>query len=310
MRTKITHIALFAAVVIIVFTLIIIPVVAQTNDSQNATSSTVQATSTSSESPTIVLNWYSTGIVLALILLLGIIFYLLINYSHRLDNTGYLSVLFHESLENIEYERRASRIQQKRSSGEFIQEVKEDSSWREKNPMPQFTPELQQRFPGSSLTYDAYTPVQIPILDKNDPFFDKADEYKKRLDEWDNKVNMEADKRFREKLRQAQAEAAQMAELGLNIDAGLLKGRGPEFVLEFTTVVVIIFAAVILGVLGVLSTEQIGTLLAAIAGYVLGRATTRAKEGAPATTPAAASDAVNIINAVKGTQTRKPPEGG
>ena len=54
-----------------------------------------------------------------------------------------------------------------------------------------------------------------------------------------------------------------------------MRGRGHAFVLEFTAIVVIIFAAVIAGVLKILTGEQIGTLLAAIAGYVLGRATTR-----------------------------------
>src|SRR5271166_4742589 len=58
----------------------------------------------------------------------------------------------------------------------------------------------------------------------------------------------------------------------------LFCGRGPSFVLEFTAIVVIIFAAVTLGILGVLSGQQIGTLLAAIAGYVLGKATSGSRD--------------------------------
>jgi hypothetical protein len=46
-------------------------------------------------------------------------------------------------------------------------------------------------------------------------------------------------------------------------------------VLEFTAIVVIIFAAVILGVLGLLGDQQIGTLFAAIADYVLGKSVAR-----------------------------------
>jgi hypothetical protein len=42
---------------------------------------------------------------------------------------------------------------------------------------------------------------------------------------------------------------------------------------------VIIFATIVLGILGILETQQIGTLLAAIAGYVLGRATSRTRSG-------------------------------
>ena len=74
-------------------------------------------------------------------------------------------------------------------------------------------------------------------------------------------------------LRQAEKRgksAARDAELSV-----LRGGRGPEFVLEFTAVVVIVFAATALGILRILDTQQLGTLLAAIAGYVLGRATSR-----------------------------------
>ena len=66
------------------------------------------------------------------------------------------------------------------------------------------------------------------------------------------------------------------------VDLSVLRGRGAEFVLEFTTVVVIIFTAIVLGILHILDNQQIGTLLAAIAGYVLGRATTRAPGNVPA----------------------------
>jgi len=57
-------------------------------------------------------------------------------------------------------------------------------------------------------------------------------------------------------------------------------------VLEFTAIVVLIFAAVILGVLGLLGDQQIGTLFAAIAtlfaaiaGYVLGKSVARGRSG-------------------------------
>ena len=56
-------------------------------------------------------------------------------------------------------------------------------------------------------------------------------------------------------------------------DMSVLAGEGPQFVLEFTALIVIIFSTVILGVLDILKEQQIATLLAAIAGYVLGKAT-------------------------------------
>jgi len=71
-----------------------------------------------------------------------------------------------------------------------------------------------------------------------------------------------------------QLEAAQRAkDIVQTTDASVLYGLGPQFVLEFTALIVIIFSAVILRVLSRLDKQQIGTLLAAIAGYVLGRAT-------------------------------------
>jgi hypothetical protein len=45
------------------------------------------------------------------------------------------------------------------------------------------------------------------------------------------------------------------------------------FVLEFTTIIFIVFAVLALGLLGVLTSEPIATILAAIAGYVLGKST-------------------------------------
>jgi hypothetical protein len=84
---------------------------------------------------------------------------------------------------------------------------------------------------------------------------------------------------YQQEMQSVKIEAVRQAKRALHIDFSSLRGRGAEFVLEFTAVVVIIFSAVILGVLDILQQEQIGTLLAAIAGYVLGRATTRARSG-------------------------------
>ena len=49
-------------------------------------------------------------------------------------------------------------------------------------------------------------------------------------------------------------------------------GGGYAFLLEFSTVIVIIFSILSLGILGILGGQEIATILAAIAGYVLGKA--------------------------------------
>ena len=55
-----------------------------------------------------------------------------------------------------------------------------------------------------------------------------------------------------------------------SMDVSIL-GTGFSFLLEFSTVIVIIFAVIIMGVLGVLTGAEIAPILAAIAGYILGK---------------------------------------
>ena len=82
-------------------------------------------------------------------------------------------------------------------------------------------------------------------------------------------------------------EAAKRAEKKIpsSIDISLL-GGGWAFLLEFSTVIVIIFTLLILGILETLEGKDIATILAAIAGYVLGKATSAGKqEKAPGEPP-------------------------
>jgi len=55
-----------------------------------------------------------------------------------------------------------------------------------------------------------------------------------------------------------------------SMDVSIL-GTGFSFLLEFSTVIVIIFALIILGILGLFEGREIAAILAAIAGYVLGK---------------------------------------
>jgi hypothetical protein len=114
------------------------------------------------------------------------------------------------------------------------------------------------------------------IEEKKKEYFQQRREFRKKADEWVRKAQAWAHQRYEEDLEKVKKLAAEQAKRAMGgADFSAIRGRGPEFVLEFTAVVVIIFAAVILGVGGILTNEQIGTLLAAIAGYVLGKATTR-----------------------------------
>jgi hypothetical protein len=91
----------------------------------------------------------------------------------------------------------------------------------------------------------------------------------------------ESEERVRyEALRQqAEKQAAMRAEKKIpsSIDISLL-GGGFAFLLEFSTVIVIIFTLLILGIQKTLEGKDIATILAAIAGYVLGKATSATKQ--------------------------------
>jgi hypothetical protein len=112
--------------------------------------------------------------------------------------------------------------------------------------------------------------------DREDIYARLRDDFAKQVDEWLSRASASAWNWYQEDLKKVEERAEDQANEALRLtDFSALRGRGPEFVLEFTAVVVIIFAAVILSVLGRLDNNQVGTLLAAIAGYVLGKGASR-----------------------------------
>jgi len=123
----------------------------------------------------------------------------------------------------------------------------------------------------------------LPVNEETDPkrqeFCRLRDQFLAKAEAWIGRAGTCAWGWFQDDLKAAEVAAQKQARRALTVDFSALRGRGPEFVLEFTAVVVIIFAAVILGVVERLSSEQIGTLLAAIAGYVLGKGATRSRSG-------------------------------
>lgn len=104
-------------------------------------------------------------------------------------------------------------------------------------------------------------------------------EERKRIREVENKWESEERIRYETLRQQAEVEATKRAEKKIpnSIDISLL-GGGWAFLLEFSTVIVIIFTVLILGILSILDGKDISTILAAIAGYVLGKASSTAKQ--------------------------------
>jgi hypothetical protein len=120
--------------------------------------------------------------------------------------------------------------------------------------------------------------------EKEKLFWTGFQQFGEEIRDWAEKTREGARYCYSQDLEESKKAAEDAADEALSVDLSAIRGRGPEFVLEFTAIVIIIFAAVILGLAAVLKNEQIGTLLAAIAGYVLGKANSR-NQSAPAGAP-------------------------
>ena len=110
---------------------------------------------------------------------------------------------------------------------------------------------------------------------------DKADIERKNIFDEFRKWEAAETKRMAELRKEAEEKARNRADLQVpkTIDIVLL-GGGFSFILEFSTVIVIIFAVLILGIINVMQGREISTILAAIAGYVLGKSNSGQTVGA------------------------------
>jgi hypothetical protein len=231
-------------------------------------------------------RYSSEAFILVLVVfgLLAVLFVLLLWWAGRLERTSYLGVLYRESVEEVEYRRLASRITEKFASGGYREDVEQDKEWMAANPRPSFPSAPPSPYPRSG-TIGGTSPTRITgpnfhsemSADDRLKVQEEYDRQKREYDEWDRRADDAARALYRQALADARKKALERANQAANVDLAVLRGRGAEFVLEFTTIVVLIFAATALGILGILETQQIGTLLAAIAGYVLGRASTRTR---------------------------------
>ncbi|NOZ73676.1 MAG: hypothetical protein GXP38_17590 [Chloroflexi bacterium] len=228
------------------------------------------------------------------LVLLAFLFFLLFRYSHRLEQTGYLGQVYQAAVEDMDYAMRAAQIDERWLRGDYEQQVRDDSGWMDKNPEPD-RPRMDS-WPDD--VWSGWADDQVAKVARDDA------STKSKYMKWEDQVKQEARERRRAALDGARKDAKERAKKATSIDWGTMTGRGgSRFVLEFTAIVVIIFTALILGILGVMNTEQIGTLLAAIAGYVLGRATARTQtaEGVTETsTPQTLQGLAELTRAMSG----------
>lgn len=239
-------------------------------------------------------SWQSVALVVLLVALLALLFYMLIQWSGKIERTSFLGNLYREGIEEREYRLLAYGPCEKLERGDYRREIAV-GSWMTDNPAPPIPPELVwdvdpdpfgpmgrrfvsplpglggSRRPGSTEEGESDVEAEKRERIRNQYYNDKHI--------WDNKVLKEERRLYQADLDAQREKAREKANSAVDIDLTVLRGRTPAFILEFTAVVIIIFAAMSLGILDILKNEQIGTLLAAIAGYVLGRATSRVSEG-------------------------------
>lgn len=254
-----------------------------------ATATTTQATTSQEKeqkkeaTPPVDYSWRALSLTILLFVVLTALFAFQFYWAQKLDRTAYLGTIFKDSIQDIEYKRLAAEYNESFFSGQYREEVMRDFEWLKNNPPPKRYFLGQNRRPGGTfapgmgLDWNSPGAIDQPASpEERKAAEQKRQEYQQSIDEWEQKVEAEAARRYNAHLEAARVRAAELAGKAIDVDLSVLRGRGPEFVLGFTTIVAIVFAAVALGVLHVLDSQQIGTLFAAIAGYVLGRATARA----------------------------------
>jgi hypothetical protein len=250
-------------------------------------------------------------LILVLLALLALLFYLVFRWAQRNEQASYLGSVFREAVFDFELSRRRRRIEDGHDRHDYWREA--EKKINDNHPIPEYPQppkELLQylkpvrydggyhsggglsglpglgdpwgtRRPGDSLEewdeqYEHIEPERLPeeLQPSYREYLSAITEHRKVVRQWKQRVLQKADELYQMELAAAKEEAKKAASRAADVDIAVFRGRGPAFVLEFTAVVVIIFAAVILAILGKVEGQQVGTLLAAVAGYVLARATT------------------------------------
>lgn len=259
-------------------------------------------------------EWGELGLVVVIFVVAAFFFRQVFRFSGRLDHTSYLSTVITTAMSDAEMRQILRQLDEDFDRGRYHEKVLLDDNWlslasnRRPKPDPVVAeePEVQrdedamQSWRGISPGpgYDdpwrtsgpprlGYTRLPGAIDEgRSSPTPEQErtrqliEQYKRDVQNWRIKVDREARRRYGQEVdeKRLSAEVKARSVLG-QIDLGVLRGRGPQFLLQFTAIVVIILSTVALGILGKLSPEQSGTILAAVAGYVLGKS---ADSGAPA----------------------------
>jgi len=276
---------------------------------------------------------YAVALLGVMIVLVGFVFWLFVDFGRRLSTRGYLGPLAIDAMARAEIARREDKLREDLRSGKIPVELEPSSTAfkeryqipLEEKPPPYLAPGLAIDETGRLLGYGipSYTGgltgsgigTPLPGLPENrrpgGPYTLWPDDIQSWTSErlvternlikpdandddkalnaksWKfNSIKREIEDRFergyqqeqltayyRERARLTKEERERAIQLLPTMDASSF-GGGWVFVLEFTTIIFIVFAVLALGLLGVLTSEPIATILAAVAGYVLGKSTT------------------------------------
>jgi hypothetical protein len=262
----------------------------------------LQTTATSKDGGPVV--EYKIGpliLVGAVLAVLGLLFWLMLSYSNRVAQTGPLGVQVKEALYTLREQQIVKALSEKWDQKAYHQDTVNDQVWLAANPVDEVPETLKGDYAVETARRQALERGLVGTFlpgfgtsDQKSEHIEQRSQYIGRLRKWEDTVNQEARQRYRKEehdlLSKARLETGNKAFDAF--DFASLWGQGPEFILQFTAVVTIIFAVIALGVLQQIGRDQAGTILAAVAGYVLGQATARSPRSSntpPARLPAAHS---------------------
>lgn len=251
----------------------------------------------------------TVAVIIVMIALLAWVFWLFIHFGRRLSERGYLGPLTSDALARAEIARIEDALREDLRKGVYAATINiNQTEFRERYKIPpnEEAPYLVPGVtidesgnvlksasewdstdywssPGDDYYYTDYgdeSLSQEELKRREDENKKREDERKKREDErkkrqrFQNAYRDEQLRLYREDLvNQRNAARVRARALVPDIDVSSF-GGGWIFVLEFTTIIFIVFTALTLGFVGVLGSEMIGTILASVAGYVLGKSST------------------------------------
>lgn len=219
---------------------------------------------------------YEWLVVSLVLIVLALLFYWVFIYTHRLEQTGYVGPLLKQTLYSAERQKRVSEVDDAWNRGQYHHDAIGDDVWLAAHALPDRPEDIDTRA----------IDIAIQQLMRNGKIGDlrpglvndeQTREYLGKLHNWaDAELERKAKNLRSEAIQHADEEAKKESDKALGVlDFSTVMGRGPEFILQFTAVVTIVFVVLALGLTGNLDSQQSGTILAAIAGYVLGQSTSR-----------------------------------